>query len=220
MKSLTTNNISFCESCLKGKQQRSQSPLPSERKRSKPLELIHSDVCGKISSKSLGGAEYFFTFIDDKTKYVWAYLIKKKSDVNQKFCEWKAEVEKSFGQSVKVLRTNKGGEFTSNEFENYLNKEGIVHQLTISKCPEQNGVTERFNQTLVEMVRSMLADSELPKSFWAKALAIAVYLRNRSPTKPVEGKTSYEAIYGEKPKVGHLKVFGCSAYSYIPKDER
>ena len=78
-----------------------------------------------------------------------------------------------------------------------LKKEGIVHQLTISKCPEQNGVAERFDQTLVEMVRPMLADSELPKSFWAEALATAIYLRNRSPTKPVEGKTPYKAIYGD-----------------------
>ena len=215
-----SNDISFCEPCLKGKHRRSQSPLYSEKRKPKPLELIHSDVCGKISSKSLGRAEYFVTFIDDKTRYVWAYAIKKKSDVFQKFCEWKAEVEKSLGQSVKILRTDNGGEFTSDEFEKYLKKEGIKHQLTIPKCPEQNGVAERFNRTLVEMVRSMLADSELPKSFWAEALATAVYLRNRSPTKPVEGKTPYEAIYGEKPKVKHLRVFGCTAYSHIPKDER
>ena len=72
----------------------------------------------------------------------------------------------------------------------------------------------------MEMVRSMLADSKLPKSFWAEALATAAYLRNRSPTKSVEGKTPYEALYGEKPKVRHLRVFGCTAYSHIPKDER
>ena len=71
----------------------------------------------------------------------------------------------------------------------------------------------------MEMVRSMLADSEMPKSFWAEALATAVYLRNRSPTISVEGKTPYEAIYGEKPKVGHLRLFGCTAYSHVPKDE-
>ena len=134
-------------------------------------------------------------------------------------CEWKAEVEKSLGHRVKVLRTDNGGEFTSDEFKNYLKKEGIVHQFTIPKCPEQNRVAERFNQTLVEVVKSMLADSELPKTFWAEALATAIYLWNRSPTKSVEGKTPYKAVYGEKPNVGHLKVFGCSAYSYIPKDE-
>ena len=72
-------------------------------------------------------------------------------------------MEKSLGQSVKILRTDNGGEFTSSEFESYLKKEGIKHQFTIPKCPEQNGVAERFNKTLVEMVRSMLADSEMPK---------------------------------------------------------
>ena len=187
---------------------------------SEPLELVHSDVCGKISSKSLSGAEYFVTFIDNKTRYIWVYVIKKKSDVFKCFCEWKTEVEKSLGRSVKTLRTDNGGKYTSTEFEEYLKKEGIRHELTIPKCPEQNGVTERLNRTLVEMVRSMLADSQLPKSFWAEALATATYLRNRSPTIAVKGKTPYEAICGEKPKVRHLRVFGCTAYSHIPKDER
>ena len=114
------------------------------------------------------------------------------------------EAEKSLGRSVKTLRTDNGGEFTSAEFEEYLRKERIKHELTISICPEQNGVAERLNRTLVEMVHSMLADSELPKSFWAEAFATATYLRNRSPTKAVEGKTPYEALYGLKPKVGHL----------------
>ena len=215
-----SNEISFCEPCVKGKHRRSQFPTHSEKKKSEPLQLVHSVVCGKLSSKSLGGAEYFVTFIDDKSRYVWAYAIKRKSDVFQKFCEWKLEVEKSLGQSVKILRTDNGGEFTSDKFENYLKREGIKHELTIPKCPEQNGVAERFNRTLVEMVRSMLADSELPKSFWAEALATAVYLRNQCPTKSVEGKTPYEEIYGEKPKVGHLRVFGCAGYALIPKDER
>ena len=118
-----------------------------------------------------------------------------------------AEVEKLLGRSLKTLRIDNGGEFTSKEFKEYLRKEGIKHELTIPKCPEQNGVVERLNRTLMEMVHSMLADSELPKSFWAKALSTAVYLCNRSPTKAVEGKTPYEAIHGEKPKVGHLRVF-------------
>ena len=215
-----TKEISFCEPCLKGKHKRSQFPPHSERMTSEPLELIHSDVCGKLSTKSLGGAEYFVTLIDDKTRYVWVYVIKKKSDVFRVFSEWKTEAEKSLGRSVKTLRTDNGGEFTSAEFEEYLRKEGIKHELTIPYCPEQNGVAERLNRTLVEMVRSMLADSELPKSFWAEALATATYLRNRSPTKAVEGKTPYEALYGVKPKVGHLRVFGCTAYSHVPKHER
>ena len=88
-----------------------------------------------------------------------------------KFLEWKALVEKSSGRKVKVFRTDNGGggggEYTSTEFENYLKKEGITHQLTVPKTPEQNGVAERMNRTLVESVRSMLADAKLPHKFWA-----------------------------------------------------
>ena len=89
------------------------------------------------------------------------------------FCQWKAEVEESLGYSVKVLWSNNGGEYTSSEFDEFLMQEGITHKLTIPKCPEQNGVAEQMNRTLVEKVRSMLADSHLPKSFWAEALSTA-----------------------------------------------
>ena len=89
---------------------------------------------------------------------------------------------------MKTLRTNNGGEYTSNEFVSYLKKEGIRHEYTVPKTPQQNGVAERMNRTLVEAVRSMLSDAKLPKCFWAEALATAVYLRNRSPTNAVQGK--------------------------------
>ena len=86
--------------------------------------------------------------------------------------------------------------------------------------PQQNGVAERMNKTLVESVRSMLIDARLPHKFWAEALSTAVYLRNRSPTKAVEDKTPYEAWSGDRPNVKHLRVFGCIAYAHVPKDER
>lgn len=145
------------------------------------------------------------------------YVIKWKSDVFEQFCEWKAEVEKLLGRSLKTLRTDNGGVFTSKEFEDYLRKEGIKHELTIPKSPEQNGVAEQLNRTLMEMVRSMLAYSELAKLFWVEALSTVVYICNRSPTKAVEGKTPYEAIHGKKPKVGHLRIFRCTANSHISR---
>ena len=99
---------------------------------------------------------------------------------------------------------NNGGKYTSNEFKSYLKMEGIEHQYTIPKTPEQNGVSERMNRTLVETVRSMLADSRLPHKFWAEALSTAAYLVNRSPTKSLHGKTPFEALYGKRPNVNHL----------------
>lgn len=179
-----------------------------------------TDVCGKLSVKSLSGADYFVTFMHDKTKYVWMYVLKKKSEVFNQFCQWKAEVEKSLEYSVKILRSDNGGEYTSNEFDEFLKQEGIKHELTIPKCLEQNRVAEWMNRTLVEKVCSKLADSCLSKSFWVEALFTATYLQNRSTTKAINGMTSYEALHEIKPKVGNLKVFGCAAYSHIPKDER
>jgi hypothetical protein len=215
-----SKEIDFCESCVSGKIHRSPFPKSGRERAEEPLGLVHSDVCGKISSPSLSQAEYFIVFVDDKTHYVWIYVVKHKHEVFGKFVEWKSLVEKSSGYKVKKLRTDNGGEYTSTEFESYLKKEGIEHQYTIPKTPKQNGVSERMNRTLVETVRSMLADSRLPHRFWAEALATAAYLINRSPTKTLDGKTPFQAWYGKKPNVNHLRVFGCSAYIHVPKDER
>ena len=215
-----TKEINFCESCVEGKHHRRHFPTIGGKRSVEPLGLVHSDVCGKISTESLSGAEYFLTFIDDTTRYVWVYVLKRKDQVFERFLEWKALVEKSTGRKLKALRTDNGGEYTSTEFETYLKKEGVRHELTVPKTPEQNGVAERMNRTLVETTRSMLGYSKLPHKFWAEALSTAVYLRNRSPTKAVEAMTPFEAWVGEKPNVGHLRTFGCVAYAHVAKDER
>ena len=209
----------FCEACAKGKIHR----LPfgcSTRRAEHPLEVIHSDVCGKIGTKSLSGAEYFVTFIDDHTRYSWVYPLKQKSEVFQRFQEWKAQVERSTGEKVKILRSDNGGEYTSNEFTSFLTEQGIKHEKTIPHTPEQNGVAERFNRTLMEGVRTMLADSKLPHRFWAEALSTYVFLRNRSLTKALEGITPYEAWNNTKPDVSSLRAFGCTAYAHVPRIER
>lgn len=211
--------IGFCETCVGGKHHRSPFETSSSQTK-EPLELVHSDVCGKMREKSIGGAQYFLTFIDDKTRYTWVYLLKTKDQVFDRFLEWKALIEKSSGRKLKTLRSDNGGEYTSAKFAAYLKAEGVRHECTIPKTPEQNGVAERLNRTLVESSRSMLLDARLPHKFWAEAVSTAVYLRNRCPTNAVKGKTPYEAWYGEKPKVEKLRVFGCDAYSHIPKDER
>ena len=213
------NDIGFCETCIEGKHNRSPFQTSSSQTK-EPLELVHSDVCGKMREKSIGGAEYFLTFIDDKTHYTWVYPLKTKDQVFDRFLEWKALIEKSSGKKLKTLRTDNGGEYTSTKFTAYLKAEGVRHECTIPKTPEQNGVAERLNRTLVESSRSMLLDAKLPHKFWAEAVSTAVYLRNRCPTKAVKDKTPYEAWHGEKPKVEKLRVFGCDAYSHIPKDER
>ncbi len=156
-----SKNIDFCEPCVSGKIHRSSFPRNGRERAKEPLGLIHSDVCGKINSRSLGGAEYFVTFIDDKTHYVWIYMLKHKHEVFKTFKQWKSSVENSSGHKVKIFRTDNGGEYMSTEFESYLK----LHKYTIPKTPEQNGVSEKMNRTIVEAVRSMLADSKLPHRF-------------------------------------------------------
>ena len=128
-------------------------------------------------------------------------------------------VETASGRKIKVLCTDNGGEYTSAMFEKFLEGEGIRHERIILKSPQQNGVAECMNRTIVEMTRSMLAGSNLAHKFWG-ALSTAIYLRNRSPTKAVEKMMPYEAWMKEKPDVSHLCIFGSDTYAHIPKDER
>ena len=215
-----SNEPLFCKPCIDGKHHRSKFPKGGAKRASQTLELVHSDVCGKMGAKSLSGKEYFVTLIDDKSRFMWTFALKFKSDVFEVFLNWKSMVEKSTEKKLKSLRSDNGGEYISTEFEDYLKKEGIAHQSSIPKTPEQNGVAERKNRTIVEAIRSLLSDSNLPKSFWAEALATVTYLNNISPTKAVENFTPYEVWYERKPSVDHLKTFGCVCYSHIPKDER
>ena len=155
----------FCEPCIDGKHHRQPFPKTGGERSTELLGIVHSDVCGKTETKSLGGAEYFVTFMDDQSRYVWTYVLKHESEVFKKFSEWKAMVERSSGMKLKKFRTGNGGEYTSNEFEEYLRKDGVKHETSVPKNPQQNGVGERLNRTLIESVRSMLSDSKLPKQF-------------------------------------------------------
>lgn len=129
-------------------------------------------------------------------------------------------VEKNYGRKLKVLRSDNGGEYTGRQLHNYLKAGGVCHELIVPKTPQQNGVTERLNHTLVKMVQTILIESNLDRRFWGEALSTAVHLRNRSPTKAMEGKTPFEALYGKKPNMKHLRAFRCASYPLIMKDDR
>jgi len=143
------------------------------------LQLIHSDVCGPMQTQSVGGNRYFVTFIDNFSRYTVVYFIKKKSEVFEKFKEFEASVTNHFGCKIKTLRSDGGGEYTSTDFEQYLKMNGIRHEVTVAHTPEQNGVAERMNRTLVESARAMLAHANLSKMYWAEAVNTAAFLRNR-----------------------------------------
>ena len=125
------------------------------------------------------------------------------------FQKFKAMVEKQAGGQLKILRCDNGSEYVSREFMNFCNKEGIQHQLTVPYTPQQNGVSERKNISVMEMARCLLYEKDLPKQFLAEAIKTSVYLLNMLPTRVLSGKTPFEEWYGFKPSVNYLRVFGC-----------
>lgn len=147
--------------------------------------------------------------------------MKHKSEVLEKFKDFETATTSDSGNRIRKLRIDNGGEYTSKEFEAYLKSRGIFHELSVPHSPEQNGVAERMNHTLVESACSMLSHAGLPNRFWAEALATAAYIRNHVPTTAIrEEKTPFEQWYGRKPNISHLKVFGCMAYAHIPNTQR
>ena len=213
------NDQCACEPCLEGKQHR--SPFPNQPSRAKGLlNLVHTDVCGKLDNRSLGGKEYFVTFVDSHSNMTWVYFLRHKSEVYGVFRKWKAAVENETGRRLKILRSDNGGEYTSTEFREYLERCGIRHETTVPKTPAQNGKAERMNRTIMESVRAMLRDGDMAKEFWAEAVRTAVYIRNRCPSSSLPEITPMEVWTGRKPDVSHLRVFGCPAYAHVPRDER
>lgn len=208
-----------CEICNKCKIH--QLPYKNSTKReNEKLGLIHSDICGPMKIPSLGGAKYFVTFIDDRSRHIEVAMLKKRSDVITAFKTYKKYAEKEIGCYIKKIRTDNAKEYLSKEFSDFLEEEGIKRQLSVEYCPQQNGVAERANRTLVEMARCMLLQSGVPNSLWAEAISTAAYIRNRCPTKILENSTPIETWSTAKPYVGFMRIFGSKVIAVEKKRSR
>ena len=163
---------SVCESCVDGKMQEKPFKSHEEIKTKRKLELVHVEVCGPMHAESHGGSKYFVTFMDDYSQCSAVYFMKQKSEVFKKFKEYEALVTSDCKEQIGMLRSENGGEYMSREFELYLKSKGIRHETSCAYTPEQNGVAERLNRTLVESARSMIAHAWLPNTFWAEAISL------------------------------------------------
>ncbi|MCO5608126.1 hypothetical protein L7F22_062332 [Adiantum nelumboides] len=209
-----------CEPCQLGKQHRVAFPKQASTRASAPLALVHTDLCGPMSTSSLSGLCYMLVLVDDFSRYTWVSFLKLKSEAFGSIRDRKAMVEKEKDLKVKSIRSDRGGEFLSENFARWCKSEGIRRQLTTPYTPSQNGVVERKNRTIMEMARAMLAHASLPRSYWAEARNTAVYIQNRSPIHALQDMIPFQAYYGRKPTVSHFRVFGCSAFIHIPKEKR
>jgi hypothetical protein len=189
-------NSDYCINCIKGKY--AKQVKKGEAKRSAGvLEIIHTDICGPFPVKSVDGFDLFITFTDDFSRYGYIYPIKERSEALDKFKIFKAEVENQHNIKIKLVRSDRGGEYYGHHtpygqvpgpFTRFLQENGIVTQYSMPGDPQQNGVAERRNRTLMDMVRSMLSYSMLPISLWMEALKTAVHILNQVPSKSVPRK--------------------------------
>lgn len=197
---LNFNDFDTCVSCIKGKQ--TNKHKIGAKRSSDLLEVIHTDIC--CPNMNASDPKYFITFIDDYSRYMYLYLLHSKDEALDVFKFFKAEVENQSGKHIKIVRSDRGGEYYGRYTENgqapgpfakFLQEHGIVAQYTMPGSPDQNGVAERRNRTLIDMVRSMRSNVKLPLFLWIDALKTAAYILNRVPSKVVS-KTPFKLFKG------------------------
>lgn len=230
-----------CTGCSYGKHQRHQFPIGRNRA-TYTGQLIHSDLCGPMERATPSGALYFVLFIDDYSGWRFIYFLRYKSDAASKFMELINVIRGETGNLVRTLRTDGGGEWSSNVFAEWLTRKGIRHESSAPHTPEQDGVSERGIRTVTEGARSclydllvpseqwgeqvssgtaeLIKDCRLPVYLWAEAANFTVYSLNRVLCKASSPITPFEAYHNKRPNLSHLRVFGSIAFVHIPKAER
>ncbi|KAJ9544362.1 hypothetical protein OSB04_024069 [Centaurea solstitialis] len=187
----------MCSGCAQGKMKRASHPPKPEQGSKSPLSLIHMDLCGPMKTVSLAGRKYVFETKDETSNLIINFI--KVVQVQLKL-------------PVQIVRSDNGTEFKNQVLKGFYNSLGITQTFSAARTPEQNGVVERRNRTLVEAARSMLAQSQLPQYLWAEAVNTACYTQNRSIIHRRFGKTPYHVLFGRIPNIDYFKVFGCPCF--------
>ena len=209
----------ICDICAKGRQHK-ESATGTREKAQEILEVVHSDICGPMQVTTLNGQRYFITFIDEMSGRVGIALLHRKSDALTAFKGYQSRAERGSGKKIQALRLDGGGEYTSREFAEHLKLEGIKHIVSPPYNPRQNGLAERMNRTIMETARCLLEDSKLGKEFWGYAVLTATHIHNQLPSRSHENRSPIEHWTGKVPGIGHLRVFGSTAWVYISKENR
>jgi transposase InsO family protein len=159
-------------------------------------------------------------FIDDYSRKTWVYFLKSKYEVFDKFKEFKALIDNLFERNIKIFRSYNGGEYTSKKFVNFCKDVDIKRELTTPYNSQQNGVVERNNKTIMEAMKTMIHDQDIPMHLWAEETRTTMYVHNGLSHRALGFKTPEEMFFGKKLEVIHLKIFGCPVFVHVPKEKR
>ncbi|GJX85251.1 retrovirus-related pol polyprotein from transposon TNT 1-94 [Tanacetum coccineum] len=184
----------LCPSCQLGKSKKASHPLKTENTNTEVLHTLHMDLCGPMRTESINGKKYVLVIVDDYTRFGWT--------------------QRALNATVRFVRTDNGMEFVNKTLDGWFESVGISHETSVPRSPQQNGVVERRNRTLMEAARTMLIFAKAPLFLWAEAVATACYTLNRSLVHTLHGKTYYELLKGKKPNLQYFRVFGSLCYPY------
>lgn len=198
--------------CIKNKMH--NLPFENNRTRARDiLELVHTDLNGPHSTIGFNGEKYFLTFADDFSKLARVYTIKSKSDVYDCFVDYINLVENTSGKKVKKLRCDNGKEYLNSDIYKFVREKGI----SIDACPpyvhELNDTAERYNRSIMDVSRCLLAEAKVHNKFWPEVVCAAAYLKNRTIANTIErNKTPYEIFFNQKPSTKYLKMYGSRVF--------
>lgn len=215
--------LDFCEPCALGKARKGTfHDISGTEKATQPFDRVHSDLSGRFPIRSKGGSEYYMTFVDEASDKTWVDFLKTKDGAWPATQTWLKESTLGLddpNRKLKRFRSDGGGEYIDAEGEKWFSSQGILHEKTSPDSPQQNGIAERKNLTIMNDTRAYMAASGLRKDLWPYAVKFAVYVQNRLPNAARGGKTPEELWSGNKPDISDLKIFGATAYKFVNRGQ-
>src|ERR1044072_7979031 len=215
---LNFTSKALCEACPKGKFSKRSFKAKNVVSTSRPLELLHTDLFGPVKTASINGKKYGLVIVDDYSRWTWVKFLRSKDESHSVFSIFCTQVQNEKNCKIVKVRSDHGGEFENKDFENLFDSNGISHDFSCPRNPQQNGVVERKNRTLQEMARTMIQETDMAKHFWAEAVNTACYIQNRISVRPILNKTPYELWKNKKPNISYFHPFGCICYVLNTKD--
>ncbi|GJX65836.1 retrovirus-related pol polyprotein from transposon TNT 1-94 [Tanacetum coccineum] len=202
----------LCSAYAMGKSKKQSHKPKYDDTNQEKLYLLHMDLCGPMRVASVNGKKYILVIVDDYSRFTWVKFLASKDEAPDFIIKFLKMIQVRLNAAVRNIRTDNGTEFVNQTLRDYYEQVGISHETSVARTPQQNGVVERRNRTLVEAARTMLIYAKAPLFLWAEAVATACYTQNRSIIRRRHGKTPYELLHDRKPDLSYLYVFGALCY--------
>ncbi|GKD33289.1 retrovirus-related pol polyprotein from transposon TNT 1-94, partial [Tanacetum coccineum] len=202
----------LCSACALGKSTKKPHKPKSEDTNQEKLYLLHMDLCGPMRVASVNGKKYILVIVDDYSRFTWVKCLRSKDEAPAFIINFLKMIQVRLKETVRRIRTDNGTEFVNQTLREYYEKIDISHETSVARSPQQNGVVERRNRTLIEAAHTMLIYAKAPLFLWAEAVATACYTQNRSMIRRRHGKTPYELLHNKPPDLSYLHVFGALCY--------